>query len=78
MAFFLTMPISNITPIMAITLNSVSNAMSVSSAPTPAEGKVDKMVSGCNRLSYNTPNTKYKVTKAANLTALFADLNADA
>ena len=46
MAFFLTMPISKITPIMAMSENSVLNAISASSAPTPADGRVDKMVMG--------------------------------
>ena len=47
--------------------NSVSNSIKASKAPTPAEGKVDKMVMGCNKLSYSTPSTKYRVTKAANM-----------
>ncbi len=47
MAFFLTMPISRITPISAISDSSVRNSISVSSAPTPAEGSVERMVSGC-------------------------------
>ncbi len=50
-AFFLTMPISKITPISAISENSVLNSISAISAPTPAEGSVDRMVSGCTRLS---------------------------
>ena len=45
-AFFLTMPISSITPIMAIMLNSVLNSHNASSAPTPAEGSVEMMVIG--------------------------------
>ena len=51
MAFFLTMPISSSTPIRAMTLNSASNAIKASSAPTPAEGRVEMMVSGWIRLS---------------------------
>ena len=51
MAFFFTMPMSSITPISAMSENSVLNSISASSAPTPAEGSVDKMVSGCTRLS---------------------------
>ena len=47
MAFFLTMPISRITPISAMMLKSVPEASSASSAPTPADGSVDRMVSGC-------------------------------
>jgi hypothetical protein len=46
MAFFLTMPISRITPISAMMLNSVWNSISASTAPTPAEGSVDRMVIG--------------------------------
>ena len=46
MAFFLTMPISRITPISAMMLNSVWNASSASTAPTPADGRVDRMVIG--------------------------------
>ena len=46
MAFFLTMPISRMTPISAMMLNSMFAADSASSAPTPAEGSVDRMVSG--------------------------------
>ncbi len=45
-AFFLTMPISRITPIIAISENSSPNICSASSAPTPAEGSVERMVSG--------------------------------
>ncbi len=50
-AFFLTMPISRITPISAMMLNSVLNSSSASSAPTPADGSVDRIVSGCTKLS---------------------------
>ncbi len=50
-AFFLTMPISKITPIKAIRLNSVSNANKASNAPTPADGSVDRIVSGWIKLS---------------------------
>ena len=46
MPFFLTMPISRMMPIMAITERSVRATISISSAPTPAEGSVDRMVSG--------------------------------
>ena len=51
MAFFLTMPTSSITPMKATSENSVPKAMSAMSAPTPAEGRVERMVSGCKRLS---------------------------
>ena len=45
-AFFLTMPISRMTPISAMIENSVLNAINASSAPTPADGSVERMVSG--------------------------------
>ena len=51
MAFFLTMPISRITPIIAMMLSSLPKSISASSAPTPAEGSVERMVMGCTRLS---------------------------
>ena len=38
--------------------NSVLNNINASSAPTPAEGNVEMMVSGWIRLSYNMPSTK--------------------
>ncbi len=50
-AFFCTMPISMITPISAMTENSVRNSISATSAPTPADGSVDRMVSGWTQLS---------------------------
>ena len=46
MAFFLTMPISRMTPISAMMLNSVLNSISASTAPTPADGRVERMVIG--------------------------------
>ena len=46
MAFFFTMPISRITPIRAMMLNSVWKIISASTAPMPADGRVDKMVIG--------------------------------
>ncbi len=46
-AFFLTMPISRMMPISAIRLSSLRQRISASSAPTPAEGRVERMVSGC-------------------------------
>ena len=45
-AFFFTMPISRITPMAAITSNWMPNAIRPSNAPTPAEGRVDRMVIG--------------------------------
>ena len=55
MAFFLTMPISRMTPIMAIRSNWVWNISSASTAPTPADGRVERMVTGWIRLSYRMP-----------------------
>ena len=46
MAFFLTMPISRMMPIMAMMLRSVPVSISASSAPTPADGSVDRIVIG--------------------------------
>ena len=46
MAFFLTIPISNIIPINAIMVRSVRVINNANNAPTPAEGKVDKIVIG--------------------------------
>ena len=46
MAFFFTMPMSNITPISAMIENSVSYNINANRAPTPAEGRVDKIVMG--------------------------------
>ena len=50
-AFFWTMPISMMIPISAMTENSVLNSISAASAPTPADGSVDSMVSGWMKLS---------------------------
>ena len=46
MPFFLTMPISSRMPISAISENSVLASISISSAPTPAENTVERMVIG--------------------------------
>ena len=47
MAFFFTMPMSRTMPISAMTLKSVPRqAAAASSAPTPAEGSVERMVIG--------------------------------
>ena len=51
MAFFFTRPMSRNTAISAITVNSALNASNASSAPKPAEGSVERMVSGCTVLS---------------------------
>ena len=45
-AFFLTIPIKRMRPISAMMLNSVPVTISASTAPTPAEGRVDRIVSG--------------------------------
>ena len=46
MAFFFTMPINSKIPIIAITVRSWPNSIRVAKAPTAAEGKPAKMVSG--------------------------------
>jgi hypothetical protein len=44
--FFLTIPISRMMPISAMTERSKWNARRASSAPAPADGSVDRIVSG--------------------------------
>ena len=56
-AFFLTMPISRMMPMMPMMSRSSPAICNASNAPTPAEGSVDKMVSGWMKLSYSTPST---------------------
>jgi hypothetical protein len=46
-AFFLTMPISRMMPMMLMTPRSLPVIISASSAPTPADGSVERIVSGC-------------------------------
>jgi hypothetical protein len=46
MAFFLTMPMSRMMPMSAMMLNSMRQMSSASKAPTPADGKVLRMVMG--------------------------------
>ncbi len=46
MPFFFTMPISRMMPMSAMMDRSKWNAISMSSAPTPADGSVERMVSG--------------------------------
>ncbi len=46
MAFFFTMPISRITPIRAMIEKSMWKISSASTAPTPAEGRVESTVRG--------------------------------
>ena len=50
-AFFFTMPTSITMPIMAMTERSILNAISVSSAPMPADGRPEMMVIGWMKLS---------------------------
>ena len=46
MAFFCTIPISRTMPISAMTLKSLPQIISASSAPTLAEGSVEMIVTG--------------------------------
>ena len=50
-AFFLTIPIRRMIPIKDMTLSSPPTIMSATRAPTPAEGRVDRIVIGWIRLS---------------------------
>ncbi len=50
-AFFLTMPISSTMPTMPSTDRLIPHRYSASSAPTPAGGRVEMMVSGWIQLS---------------------------
>ena len=56
-AFFFTMPISSTMPTSATSDRSVPVSISASNAPMPAEGSVDRMVTGWIQLSYSTPST---------------------
>jgi hypothetical protein len=56
-AFFLTMPISSTMPMMPITSRSLPAIISASSAPMPADGSVERIVTGWMKLSYSTPST---------------------
>ena len=58
MAFFFTMPISMMMPTKPYRFNSMRKSKSVSSAPTPAEGRPDRIVSGWMKLSYRIPSTR--------------------
>ncbi len=51
MAFFFTMPMRRMIPMKAITLRSVRKMSRASRAPTPALGRVERMVRGWMRLS---------------------------
>ena len=57
MAFFLTMPTSITMPIMAITDRSILKTISVTSAPTPADGRPEMIVIGWMKLSYRMPSS---------------------
>ena len=46
MAFFLTMPISRMMPMMPMMPRSLPDTCRASNAPTPADGSVDRMVIG--------------------------------
>ena len=56
-AFFLTMPISRMMPMIEMTSMSSPAISSATSAPTPADGSVEMMVIGWMKLSYSTPST---------------------
>ena len=66
-AFFFTMPISRMMPMIAMIDRSLPVSSSASSAPTPADGSVDRIVIGWMKLSYSTPSTMYIVTMAARI-----------
>ena len=51
MAFFFTMPISRMMPISATIDSSCPASIRASSAPTPADGSVERIVSGWMKLS---------------------------
>ena len=51
MPFFLTMPMSRMMPMIAMTLRSLPSIISANSAPTPAEGSVESIVIGWMKLS---------------------------
>ena len=57
MPFFFTSPTSMITPTNAYTLRSTRKIRSVSSAPNPAKGSAERIVSGWIKLSYKMPST---------------------
>ena len=56
-AFFFTMPISSTMPTSATSDRSWPAKCSASSAPMPALGRVERMVTGWIVLSYSTPRT---------------------
>ncbi len=52
------MPISSTSAIIEITDSSVLVPNNASNAPTPAAGRVDRIVTGWIRLSYRMPSTR--------------------
>ena len=61
---------------MEITSISSPAISSATSAPAPAEGRVDKIVIGWMKLSYSTPSTMYTVTIAASTSSSSFDSDA--
>ncbi|KAJ0345357.1 hypothetical protein COL154_013958, partial [Colletotrichum chrysophilum] len=57
-------PISRISAMIATIERGVLVTSSASSAPTPAAGRVDRIVTAWIRLSYNMPSTRYTATIA--------------
>ena len=55
MAFFLTMPMSSTMPMMEITLRSTLKSIRASMAPTPADGRVEMIVSGMHQAFVKNP-----------------------
>ena len=51
-------------------------AKMASKAPSAADGRVERMVSGWMKLSYNTPSTMYIVTTAASTSSRVLDSEA--
>ena len=64
MVFFITTPTSRNRPNREIRFSSLSNTTSAISAPTPAEGKVERIANGWMKLSYSTPSTRYTASIA--------------
>src|SRR6202140_5560927 len=60
-AFFFTIPTRRITPINAITEKSYPRAMRAKKAPTPAEGRAERISMGWMKLSYRIPTIGFKL-----------------
>lgn len=56
-AFFFTMPMSKMIAMIPMTERSMPVTSSASSAPSPADGIVDRIVMGWMKLSYSIPST---------------------